>query len=497
MAAAQSGETGIDAYQANIAGVAAVSAAYAQSSSSGETKIEAVDSTLTSGSQDITMKAADVSQTASSVYGATAGLVTAGALVSKADNTSDVNLAVKGSALHTAQGTADLQADKANIVSARTYGGSFGLVGANGVVALASDEGASKILVAQSDSKKNSVFRGQTASLQATTRPAVTAETGSLSVALLGSASASVATASAKGEAGVQIADGTTLDVDKAEITASAESQNGENNSEAKVKGFAAAGRGTAVVNTATANTDIDTEVTLGKASFKKDRGTALNVISANTTQTAADARGITVGGLFASGTNLAYTGSGTENDANMAAITLNGDKTQLKSLSVNASGTTHNLTTADLAGAVDNKTYTGSKVTLKGSWDVKGDVAIQSDQTDHMDLNADATKAAVVGASATKADNTASGAADVVLTGSQITSGGTLTAKADSKANLGQNKTYAVEGSGYGGVAVQGAKFNDTVNRTATVDAGNASLTSSGSQILAAESGGKSGCGQ
>lgn len=502
IAADQSGKTSIDAYQANIAGVAAVSAAYAQSSSSGETKIEAVGSTLTSGNKDITMKAADASQTASSVYGATAGLVTAGALVSKADNTSDTDLAIKGSTLETAQGTADLQADKANVVTAKTYGGAFGLVGANGVVALASDEGASKIFVAQSDSKKNSVFRGQTASLQATTRPAVTAETGSLSVALLGSASASVATASAKGEAGVQIADGTTLDVDKAEITASAESQNGENNSEAKVKGFAAAGRGTAVVNTATANTDIDTEVTLGKASFKKNQGTALSVTSANTTQTAADARGITVGGLFASGTNLAYTESGTEKDANASTITLTGNKTQLKSLSVNASGTTHNLTTADgsgggmvsgdLAGAVDNKTYTGSKVTLKGSWDVKGDVAIQSDQTDHMDLNADATKAAVVGASATKADNTANGAADVVLTNSQITSGGLLTAKADSKANLGQNKTYAVEGSGYGGVAVQGAKLNNTVNRTANVDAGNASLTSSGSQTLAAESGGK-----
>lgn len=501
VAAAQSGETGIDAYQANIAGVAAVSAAYAQSSSSGETKVEAVDSTLTSDNKDITMKAADASQTASSVYGATAGLVTAGALVSKADNTSDTDLAIKGSTLETAQGTADLQADKANIVSARTYGGSFGLVGANGVVALASDEGASKILVAQSNSK-NSSFIGQTASLQATTRPAVTAETGSLSVALLGSASASVATASAKGEAGVQIADGTTLDVDKAEITASAESQDGKNNSEAKVKGFAAAGRGTAVINTAIANTDIDTDVTMGEVSFKKNRGTALNVTSANTTQTAADARGITVGGLFASGTNLAYTGSGTEKDANTATITLQGNKTQLKSLSANASGTTHNLTTADgsgggmisgdLAGAVDNKTYTGSKVTLKGSWDVNGDVAIQSAQTDHMDLNADATKAAVVGASATKADNMANGAADVVLTDSRITSGGLLTAKADSKANLGQNKAYAVEGSGYGGVAVQGAKLNNTVNRTATVDVGNASLTSSGSQTLASESGGQ-----
>lgn len=498
----QGGKTSIDAYQANIAGVAAVSAAYAQSSSSGETKIEAVDSTLTSDNKDITIKAADASQTMSSVYGATAGLVTAGALVSKADNTSDTNLVIKGSTLKTAQGTADLQSDKANAVSAKTYGGSFGLAGANGVVALASDEGASKILVAQSGSKKNSTFSGQTASLQATTRPAVTAETGSLSVALLGSASASVATASVKGEAGVQVDDGTTFDVDKAEIIASAESQNGENNSEAKVKGFAAAGRGTAVVNTATANTDIDTDVTLGKVSFKKDKGTALNVTSANTTQTAADARGITVGGLFASGTNLAYTGSGTENDANTAAITLTGDQAQLKSLSVNASGTTHNLTTADgsgggmisgdLAGAVDNKTYTGSKVTLKGSWDVNGDVAIQSSQTDHMDLNADATKAALVGASATKADNTARGAADVVLTGSQITSGGTLTAKADSKANFGQNKTYAVEGSGYGGVMVQGVELNNTVNRTATVDASNASLMSSGSQTLAAEAGGK-----
>lgn len=498
----QGGKTSIDAYQANIAGVAAVSAAYAQSSSSGETKIEAVDSTLTSDNKDITIKAADASQTMSSVYGATAGLVTAGALVSKADNTSDTNLVIKGSTLKTAQGTADLQSDKANAVSAKTYGGSFGLAGANGVVALASDEGASKILVAQSGSKKNSTFSGQTASLQATTRPAVTAETGSLSVALLGSASASVATASVKGEAGVQVDDGTTFDVDKAEIIASAESQNGENNSEAKVKGFAAAGRGTAVVNTATANTDIDTDVTLGKVSFKKDKGTALNVTSANTTQTAADARGITVGGLFASGTNLAYTGSGTENDANTAAITLTGDQAQLKSLSVNASGTTHNLTTADgsgggmisgdLAGAVDNKTYTGSKVTLKGSWDVNGDVAIQSSQTDHMDLNADATKAALVGASATKADNTARGAADVVLTGSQITSSGTLTAKADSKANFGQNKTYAVEGSGYGGVMVQGVELNNTVNRTATVDASNASLMSSGSQTLAAEAGGK-----
>ena len=501
-AAAQSGTTSIDAYQANIAGVAAVSAAYARSSSRGETKVEAVDSKLTSDNEDITMRAADASRTASSVYGATAGLVMAGALVSKADNTSDTNLAIKGSNLETAQGTADLQANKANVVSARTYGGSFGLAGANGVVALASDEGVSKILIGQSGSKKNSAFSGQTASLQATTRPAVTAETGSLSVALLGSASASAATASAKGEAGVQVADGTTFDVDEAAITASAESQNGENNSEAKVKGFAAAGRGTAVVNTATANTDIDTDVMMGKVSFKKDKGTALNVTSANTTQTAADARGITVGGLFASGTNLAYTGSGTENDANTAAITLTGDKAQLKSLTVNASGTTHNLTTADgsgggmlsgdLAGAVDNKTYTGSKVTLKGSWDVNGDVAIQSAQMDHMDLNADATKAAIVGASATKADNTASGAADVILTGSQITSGGTLTAKADSKANLGQNKTYAVEGSGYGGVAVQGAKLNNTVNRTATVDAGHASLASSGSQTLAAESGGK-----
>lgn len=481
-------------------GVYALGAAYGKAAASGNTQVTAADSTLTG--KTVKVSAKDTSTTEANAYGLTAGMIAAGAIVSQAENTSNTRVVLSGSTLE-GTGTADsvtVESEKANGLTANAYGGAAGIASGQGVAATAKENGVSTISIQKGT--QDSSLKGTSLTVKATTKPAVSAMAGSLSAALLGTASASVAMAETTGTVSVSVGDGTNLDGDSVSLSANTETQDGKKNTEASVKGVSAAGLGSAVVNSATARTNMDAAVTLGKASYKADQGTALSVSAMNTTQTAADARGITVGGLFASGTNLAYTESGTESDANMAAVSLNGDGAQLKSLDVRANGTSHSLTTADgsgggmisgdLAGAVDNKTYTGSKVTLKGSWDVNGDVAIQSAQTDHMDLNADATKAAVVGASATKADNTASGAADVVLTGSQITSGGTLTAKADSKANLGQNKTYAVEGSGYGGVAVQGAKLNDTVNRTATVDASNASLTSSGSQILAAESGGK-----
>ncbi|WP_302156874.1 leukotoxin LktA family filamentous adhesin [uncultured Acidaminococcus sp.] len=481
-------------------GVYALGAAYGKAAASGNTQVTAADSTLTG--KTVKVSAKDTSTTEANAYGLTAGMIAAGAIVSQAENTSNTRVVLSGSTLE-GTGTADsvtVESEKANGLTANAYGGAAGIASGQGVAATAKENGVSTISIQKGT--QDSSLKGTSLTVKATTKPAVSAMAGSLSAALLGTASASVAMAETTGTVSVSVGDGTNLDGDSVSLSANTETQDGKKNTEASVKGVSAAGLGSAVVNSATARTNMDAAVTLGKASYKADQGTALSVSAMNTTQTAADARGITVGGLFASGTNLAYTESGTESDANMAAVSLNGDGAQLKSLDVRANGTSHSLTTADgsgggmisgdLAGAVDNKTYTGSKVTLKGSWDVNGDVAIQSAQTDHMDLNADATKAAVVGTSATKADNTASGAADVVLTGSQITSGGTLTAKADSKANLGQNKTYAVEGSGYGGVAVQGAKLNDTVNRTATVDASNASLTSSGSQILAAESGGK-----
>ena len=481
-------------------GVYALGAAYGKAATSGNTQVRATDSSITG--RTVKLSARDTSTTEANAYGLTAGMIAAGAIVSQAENTSNTGVDISGSTL---EGTGDansvtVQSEKANGLTANAYGGAVGLASGQGVAATAKEKGVSTISIQKGTG--DSTLKGTDLTVKATTKPAVSAMAGSLSAALLGTASASVATAETTGTVFVSVGDGTNLDGDSVSISANTETQDGKKNTEARVKGVSAAGIGSAVVNSATARTNVDAAVTLGKASYKADQGTALSVSAMNTTQTAADARGITVGGLFASGTNLSYTESGTESDANMATVSLNGDGAQLKSLDIHANGTSHSLTTADgsggglvsgdLAGAVDNKTYTGSRVDMAGSWQVAGDVSLEAAQTDHMDLNADATKAAIVGASATKADNTARGAADVVLTGSQITSGGTLTAKADSKANFGQNKTYAVEGSGYGGVMVQGAELNNTVNRTATVDAGNASLTSSGSQTLAAEAGGK-----
>ena len=127
-AAAQSGETSIDAYQANIAGVAALSAAYAQSSSSGSTAISLKNSTLTAAdaeSGNIVIQAEDTGATSSSVTGVTAaGLISGGALITKAENDSDTSVTLDGTTL-TGKGAVSVESSKANTVSAKTLGGLF------------------------------------------------------------------------------------------------------------------------------------------------------------------------------------------------------------------------------------------------------------------------------------------------------------------------------------------------------------------------------------
>ena len=479
-------------------GVYALGAAYGKAATSGNTQVTATDSTLTG--KKVKVSAKDTSTTEANAYGLTAGMIAAGAIVSQAENTSNTRVVLSGSTLK-GTGTADsvtVESEKANGLTANAYGGAVGLASGQGVAATAKEKGVSTISIQKGTG--DSSLKGTSLTVKATTKPAVSAMAGSLSAALLGTASASVATAETTGTVSVSVGDGTNLDGDSVSISANTETQDGKKNTEASVKGVSAAGIGSAVVNSATARTNMDAAVTLGKASYKADQGTALSVSAMNTTQTAADARGITVGGLFASGTNLSYTESGTESDANMAAVSLNGDGAQLNSLDVRANGTSHSLTTADgsggglvsgdLAGAADNKTYTGSRVDMAGSWQVAGDVSLEAAQTDHMDLNADATKAALVGASATTAKNTAKGSSTVSLKSSDIQSG-SLSATASHKANFGQKEAYAVEGSGYGGVAVQGAELTNTISRSASVDAGSASLETSGDQVLAAETGG------
>lgn len=108
--ARQHGETAIDAYQAGLSGAAKLSAAYAQSSSSGSTAISLKNSTLTAAdakSGNIAIQAEDTGATSSSVTGVTAaGLISGGALITKAENDSDTSVTLDGTTDATAKGVA-------------------------------------------------------------------------------------------------------------------------------------------------------------------------------------------------------------------------------------------------------------------------------------------------------------------------------------------------------------------------------------------------------
>ena len=77
-------------------------------------------------------------------------------------------------------GTVDVASVKANSISAKTIGGTVGVAAAQGIVALATDEGSSKVNVTGA-----SGFLGNSVSLNATNKPAVRAEAQAYSGGLL------------------------------------------------------------------------------------------------------------------------------------------------------------------------------------------------------------------------------------------------------------------------------------------------------------------------
>ena len=65
-----------------------------------------------------------------------AGLISGGALITKAANDSDTSVTLDGTTL-TGKGAVSVESSKANIVSAKTLGGAAGAMALQGVVAAA------------------------------------------------------------------------------------------------------------------------------------------------------------------------------------------------------------------------------------------------------------------------------------------------------------------------------------------------------------------------
>ena len=508
------GEANLEVYQGS-AGVVSGNAAVGQVSTSGSSTISIDNARFTSNVMNVL--AADHGVTNVNVLGVTVGAVSVGAIVAGAENTGNTEVKMQNSKIEDKDGgnngTVSIKTDKANTVTAHAMGGAGGALAAQGVVATASDEGESRITL-----QAGNALAAKEIAIAAKASPAVKAVADSAAVSVFGTAGGAGAEATANGTVSVTVADGNELNADTVDISADAATQDGKNTAEAAVVGASGSGYYTLAENLAKADVAMNVTVDVGDVAYKTEttktligykdvedsttgertevyaedtKGvTNLTLSSNNAAKASADAKGITIGGIFSSGNNQALTSNTSQTKVSLAS---GNENTLLGSLTVTAAGAGDNtakadgsgggLVSGDLAAYVKNEMNATTQVDISGMLEVEGDVRIEALQSDTANINADALKATVVGASATKAENSITGTTGVSISGAAITGGGDMDVNAANTVTFGDKENYAVEGSGYGGVNVQGAEFDNTIDKKANIAIANSTITTDGAQ--------------
>lgn len=524
LGSAQDGTSKIDAYQVAAGAAFAGSAAYAQNSLHGANAIT-IDSSMLQATGDasskgtLTVKAEDTSSAAVRTIGATAGAVAGGVLVTNATNNSDNTVTIGGSKLIAGKdvyekiyvpptndkpgyyktnydkvigynniGKVDVASVKANSITAETYGGMVGIAAAQGIVALATDAGSSKVNVTGA-----SGFLGNSVSMNATNKPAVRAEAQAYSGGLLAVAGVAVSKAKASGTVEAKVADGSSFAADDVEITANVTTQTAKdkNNNEyaadnvsAKTIGATASGQYAAGFNTAYAENDMTVSVDVGKEQYKVN---ALKLKADNASVIAADTLGVTVGGYIASGSNWSYTKTNLTTSVKAAGVKEN-VYNSLGAVNISSSGYSAVNNDANgygggivgfnpVAARSQNEIITNTTADVSGKWQGVGSLSVAANNADKLDILADSLTAAVIGASGTEIKNKVAHNANINVTGDITTSG-----KQSYIANNTLNHDVDLKGSGYGGGSVNVNDMDNELQYTAGVNINNANLSGTGS---------------
>ena len=525
----------LNVYQ-GTGGLIGLSAAYGGAATEGFSRIDVADSAI-SGKR-VNISASDSGTTSVDSLGIMGGAIVSGAIVSEADNSSDTSVTISGTQITGTAQAADkdaavtVKAEKNNTVTAHATGGAGGAASGTAVAATAGDKGSAMVTV-----QNGSTLTADELTLQAVNKPAVKAVADSLAVTLADTVGTAVALADASGSAGVTVGNSSNITgvnkllADTVNINAFAGAQEGKNTVEAQAEGNNGAGLIDVSANAATATAEMSVDITISDTEYKTEidkavdgtvyneetgifeqvthdvitGATQLNISGVNASSATADARGVSVAGIFASGENIAKA-----TNTPKINISLNGGDAGgaalLRGLQITASGAAANTVTADgsggalvngdLAAWVTSTIDSNINTTLNGSFKVAGDVLLSSQQEDKAELNADALKATVLGGSATKADNEITGSNVIAFEDAAIESGGAITAEAANTLVMGEQYKYAVEGSGYGGATVQGAQYDNTIDKAAAVNLTGADLVSDGAQALSAQTAGSIAAG-
>lgn len=525
----QKGTSNLSIYQGNVGGAGSIGAAYGSASSTGVNNISVSGSTLNVDS-NVDINANDESKTAVDAFGVTlAGGGAASIIVAQGSNNSSTNIDVNDTDIYAGEDIdihAERQAkdEKGNkvdslSVSAKAMSGGLMFAGA-GVGATANELGKVGVTVADD----SNFTAGSDINITALNAPSVSATTGSLSASMVASGAITVAEANIGKHIGpedkenenkddnghlktfVNIGDGNSFTAKS--LTAQAKADAVQN---VTMEGMSISAAlwptGSVQANTGGANAYSDVTVTVGENVFKDNgndenaEGIDLIIKGINNVTQTASAKGISVSTFFASGTNIAQTNSvlntnvTVDGEANRSNV--DDDTKYINNVDISAESTANinNSSRGDGGAVVDVSPYAAmtendinstTNVTVNGTWNIAGHMAVNALHTNKVNLTTDALKAAVVGLSGVHSDNDITNNTNVTFDKATVTTGGSQNISARN------DITYKADitGSGYG--VVQGAAVwaQDNITSNANVNVTGSHLEADGSITMDALTG-------
>lgn len=496
LASVINGSSNLDVYQ-GTAGILGVNAAYGGATSDGTSGVTISSGTIDGGS--INILAEDAGRTDVDAIGITAGVVSAGAIVAEGTNESqtavnisdtemnsdaDIDIKAERQAKDSEGNTTDAKGNKYASLNINATAGSGGLLGAGaGLGAVAEEKGSVKVNIS---GMSNTLTAGEALNINAFNAPVVNVSATSGAGSLIAAASVTYAKANIDMDTEVNVDGYTTLVAGSGEnegINISAEADAAQN-VEMEAIGVAIGGAGQA--NAAEVNITSDVKIDIAdntafKANVEKEN-VDVNIKADNTATQSANAYGLAVSGLVASGTNLGKTNSnltttvdlkdGSRYGSGIDNLTANAHSKVDISNYVNGDGGAL-LDVSPYAAKTENSVISNTNVNIGGSWDITGDMDVEALHENEIDLNADALKAAVVGLSGVHANNKIENKTGVKFINATVNSDGSQKISARNTIDY----TNIVKGSGYGAANVTAIWAEDDLDLKTNVSIENSEL--------------------
>ena len=480
------GSANLEIYQGSV-GVIGATVAVGEVNTTGSSDIT-IDGTKIAA-KNVSIIAQDNAKTVLKALGVSGGgLAGIGALAADAANNSDISVNINGSTItSTAEksndkdgntvydgGNIEITTNKANVVTAQAVNTAGGMVGDAGMGATVSDNGSSVVNL-----NGNAMHADVNIDASAKTVSTLTADilNGAAGSFAAGAVSAAMVNAGSENDrmiTAVNIGNGNTFAAQNTNFTADSDIIESVNMDAFSVSGaYSVEGNGTELSAYTDVSVTADANNTYeGKADSENSN---VNFEAENTVVQTADTSGISAAGGFATGTNIGNTTSnlktkvdikGSSADSNINNLTANANSYADIDNNVNGDGGAI-ADVSPYAAKVNNNYTADTDVVIGGTWNTAGSFDAQAVNGMDIDLKSDAVRAAVVGGSGTWLDNTINNAANVIVNGASITTGG-------AQSYIAQNNVdYAGEiaGSGYGGLNVNATDYSDDLDFTAGVD--------------------------